>query len=163
MSDRCTHSVVNGRDCYYCEAIPGKPGTPGRWDESALSGWGSGARSILEIPDDGLRVKFSVGQSVGIITGLSPPGDFEAYTPSDIWFGFYLYTLGGGLFGQPIEFGSLVGSAFQRSPDDSLEVRRSASSILYVVNDNLVHVSAMPSTGPLCVVTAMYQSGDVVN
>lgn len=148
--------------CVVIPAQPGQPPQPGYWEYTHHPGWNAGARSEAELSEDGLRVRFQVGASNGIVLGLAQSGEFTPTDPATIRHGLYLFMQGPALFMQVYERGALVSPLLPRAADDTFEIRRRGGRVRYMRNGETVMLSGQPSTGPLIVGCSLFMTGDEV-
>lgn len=151
-----------GYNCTKCDEVPEVTGSPAHTVTHPIAGWGAGARSQTELSVPGLRTVFRVGQSAGIIIGLTTAGSFDQTDPATIRHGLYLWASPGYLFGQVFESGAPAHTMFERQLDDTFEIRRIGDQVRYLVNGAVRYVSGVPSTGPAIVGCCLYLTGDVV-
>lgn len=161
-AQNCYEIIRAGKTCIYCEAVDAIEGSPAFTLEHPVQGWTAGARSQSEIALSDLRTVFSVGQAAGIVIGLVSAGAFDAEAPETIQFGLYLWTQGGILLAQVYESGAAAGAVFQRAHDDTFQIIRRGDQVSYLVNGDVVYVSAGRSVGGVVVGCCLYLTGDAV-
>ncbi len=112
-------------------------------------GWDSGARSIATFAEDG-GASFQVGQCIGIVCGLNTLDEGVDYR--EIQHAFFVAS---GKY-RIIESGELKTSSDSFSQDAVFKIERRRGVVSYLIDDETVYTSLVPSSGTLFVDCSLY-------
>lgn len=148
--------------CMYCDAVPARPAVAPRIEESVVTGWDAGARSVTELSDADVHTVFQTGQAAGICIGFTTVNAFAQTDPSSILHGVYLWTQGRFLLWRVHESGIPIGRVDTRRADSVFEIRRIGDKVQYLVDGEVHTESSTPSAGDVIVGCCLYLTGDAV-
>lgn len=141
--------------CY--PGIPGRPAVPSRIDQFDSLGWNGGARSGRQVPNEGFFRCTLPPSPIGVQFGLSARAFTHAYSSMShsIVARRDEYTI--------VERGAAVFGPQTLDPGSTVEVRRSLGVVTYLVNDEAVYESAVPSAGEAYGAALLYSVIDYVD
>lgn len=141
--------------CY--PAVAGRAGSPARIDVLDNFGWDAGARSIAQVANSGyFRAQLPISP-VGVQVGFCRKGFASNY--SEMTHSLIArrdqYTV--------VEAGSQVFGPAALPASSVFEVRRAGGTVKYLVNDDVVYESAVPSSGEVYGGALLYSTTDFVD
>lgn len=159
MVDVCAIEEIDGLSCIVCPAVPTIPAVPEQRIYSPRAGWDASAHSIKRL--DGRVYTQFIAVGIGTVVGFA--NEHRSSDPRGVQHGFYSYREAGANRWAVIESGvvkttpvihSFLGTTFR--------IERSRGKVTYLVNNRVVYVSTILSTGSLIVVACLFASGDTV-
>lgn len=170
MTNTCSTHQSGSQVCTTCTGQPALPATPGRpparvpvaslaWDAGAVTATPDGADKMLS---GDLHIAFDAEPCGGIVLGLDAAGRGDVTDPATILHAWYVKTVNGATFAQPIERGALKSSPLAVAAGTRLEVRRVGGTVSYFAAGVQRYVSSKRSYGALLGAVAMFASGDFV-
>lgn len=170
MTNTCSTYQSSNQVCTTCTGQPAIPATPGRAPSRvpvANLAWNAGAVTATPVGADktlsgDLHIAFDAEPCGGIVLGLDAAGRGDVTDPATILHAWYVKTVNGATFAQPIERGVLKSSALAIATGARLEVRRVGRVVSYRAADVEHYVSDTSSYGALLGAVAMFASGDSV-
>lgn len=146
--------------------FPGRAGLPARppvYADDFNVGWNAGAMSA-EAFDGDVRTRFSCHIKAAGAVGFQSADGGDIADLSRLTHAFYFDTGPQGLRAQPMERGRLVGAAVPYQADTThFEIRREGGGVRYLVDGVVIHVSTVPSGGPVAVGCSLYRADDRIN
>ncbi|HZX81044.1 MAG TPA: hypothetical protein VFE72_08855 [Lysobacter sp.] len=146
--------------------FPGRPVIPSVaavYREDVRLGWNTGAVSVTKRDGD-VRTEFMPEVEAAGAIGFRPTGAGDVTDYRLLTHAFYFdLAPTGERRARPMESGRLVGTALTYAPGVAkFELRRGGGVVNYLVDGQLVHISAAPSGGELEVGVCLYRAGDGV-
>jgi hypothetical protein len=141
--------------CY--PAVTAKPAVPSRVDYFDLVGWNAGARSIAQVPINGGFSCVLPPSPIGVQIGLSPRGFTHTYA-----------SMTHSLVARRaevtvVERGATVFGPVALPAAAKVEVRRVQGLVSYLVDDEVIYSSALPSSGEVYGAAMLYSTVDYVD
>lgn len=159
LSVRALPTEVPPEDCVVIPEIAEIPEIPGRIEWEPTYRWDAGANSVDELDGD-LRVAFDQGYAMGCAIGLTHTRDGVG-TLERLTHAFYFHTTAAGQYLVAVmESGKTVSNAMPHVATAQYEILRVGGVVSYLVNDEVVYRSRVPSTGTVLVGSALYGTGD---